>query len=107
MILEKALELSKLIKNSDELQKYKDAKKVLSEKPALEHDLDYYMNLLESLDAAEIPFENLEEEQRDEIEELEKMFAASTEVRNYLASEAELKEILQMIKKIINQGINN
>ena len=107
MILEKAIELSNLIKQSDELQKYKDAKKILSGKPSLEHDLEYYMNLLESRDDAEISFENLEEEQREEIEELEKMLGDSPEVRNYLASEAEIKEILQIINKIINQGINN
>lgn len=107
MILEKALELSKLIKGSEEFNKYKKTKKSLAEIPALAHDLDYYMNLLDSLDAAEIPFENLEEDQRDEIEELEKMFAESNEVKSYLASEAELKEMLKMINKIINKGMNN
>lgn len=106
MILKKAVELSNLIKNSEELQKYKTAKKILSENPAIEHDLDYYLNLLDSLDTSEISFENLEDDQRDEIEELEKMFSENNAAKDYLAREAELKEILQMINKIINQGLN-
>jgi cell fate (sporulation/competence/biofilm development) regulator YlbF (YheA/YmcA/DUF963 family) len=51
-------------------------------------------------------FENLEDEQREEIEELEKMFNESSVVKNYVASEADLKEMLQMINKIINQAMN-
>ncbi len=106
MVLEKALEMSNLIKESDELKRYLAAKKELSDNPELEHDLNYYINLLESLDVSEMSFENLEDEQREEIEELEKMFNESSVVKNYVASEADLKEMLQMINKIINQAMN-
>lgn len=106
MILEKAKEMSNLIKGSKELEKFKLAKKNLADNPSLEHDLNYYMNLMENLDLSEMSFENLQEEQREEIEELEKMFAKSKVVKEYLASEAELTETLKMINKIINQAIN-
>jgi cell fate (sporulation/competence/biofilm development) regulator YlbF (YheA/YmcA/DUF963 family) len=43
MVLEKALEMSNLIKDSDELKRYLAAKKELSDNPELEHDLNYYI----------------------------------------------------------------
>ena len=106
MIIDKAVEISNLIKESEELNRYKNAKNELKNNPDLEHDLNYYMNLLESLDTSEISFENLEDDQREEIEELEKMFSNSDVVKNFLSSEAELKEMLKMINKIINQAMN-
>lgn len=106
MIIDKAVEISNLIKESEEFNRYKNAKKELKNNPDLEHDLNYYMNLLESLDTSEISFENLEDDQREEIEELEKMFSNSDVVKNFLSSEAELKEMLKMINKIINQAMN-
>jgi cell fate (sporulation/competence/biofilm development) regulator YlbF (YheA/YmcA/DUF963 family) len=106
MIIDKAVEISNLIRESEELIRYKNAKKELKENPELEHDLNYYINLLDSLDASEISFENLEEDQREEIELLEEMFSKNSIVKDYLSSEANLKEMLTMINKIINQAMN-
>ncbi len=96
MIIDKAVEISNLIRESKELK----------ENPELEHDLNYYINLLDSLDASEISFENLEEDQREEIELLEEMFSKNSIAKDYLSSEANLKEMLTVINKIINQATN-
>ena len=75
MIIEKAIEMSKLIEQSEILKQYTDAKNALAENSELKEDLDYYLNLVDNLDSAEMAFEDLEADQRKEIEELEMLFS--------------------------------
>ncbi len=106
MIINKALEMSVMIKESEELRRYQEAKKALSENPQLEYDLLFYLSLMEDMERSDMSFENLDSEKQDEIEALETFFSENKTIQNYLASEAEVKQMLTMINAIINKAIN-
>ena len=106
MIIKKALEISEEIKKSPEVLNFTAAKKALAAEPELEERFNHYLDILESLEFAELSFENLDTAQQREIEFLEDMFSNNPVIRNYLAKEEELKQMLNTINVIINNAIN-
>ncbi|MEC9489579.1 MAG: YlbF family regulator [Halanaerobiales bacterium] len=100
-----ARRLQRKLKNSDEYQKYQELRKKVLEKEGSKKMLLDYQNLMMEMQSKRMSGEELSEEDKERLQNLQNFIEINNNVKKYLEAEYALSQTIQDIQKIIFSDI--
>ncbi|TDO83322.1 cell fate (sporulation/competence/biofilm development) regulator YlbF (YheA/YmcA/DUF963 family) [Halanaerobium saccharolyticum] len=100
-----ARRLQRKLKNSDEYQKYQDLREKVMEKEGSKKMLLDYQNLMMEMQSKRMSGEELSQEDKERLQNLQNFIEINNNVKKYLEAEYALSQTIQDIQKIIFSDI--
>jgi cell fate (sporulation/competence/biofilm development) regulator YlbF (YheA/YmcA/DUF963 family) len=100
-----ARRLQRKLKNSDEYQKYQELREKVMEKEGSKKMLLDYQNLMMEMQSKRMSGEELSQEDKEKLQNLQNFIEINNNVKKYLEAEYALSQTIQDIQKIIFSDI--
>ena len=100
-----ARRLKRKLENSDEYQNYLELRKKVMAKEGSKKMLLYYQNLMMEMQTKRMSGEELSEEDKEKLQNLQNFIEINNNVKKYLEAEYALSQTIQDIQKIIFSDI--
>ena len=100
-VYDTARKLERKIKNSEEYQNYQELKKKIEEKSGSKKMLLDYQNLMIEMQTKRMRGEELNEEDKERLRNLQNLIEINNNVKKYLEAEYQLSQMINDLQKII------
>ena len=100
-VYDTARRLERKLKNSDEYQNYQELRKKVEQKDGSKKMLLDYQNLMMEMQTKRMSGEELDEEDKERLQNLQNLIEINNNVKKYLEAEYQLSQMINDIQKII------
>lgn len=100
-VYDQARRLQRKLKDSEEYQKYQELRKKVMEKSGSKKMLIDYQNLMMKMQSKRISGEEINEEDKEKLQNLQNLIEINNNVKKYLEAEYQLSKMINDIQKIV------
>lgn len=100
-VYDSARRLERKIKNSDQYQKYQELRKKVQNNSGSKKMLIDYQNLMMEMQSKRMSGEELNEEDKERLQNLQNLIEINNNVKKYLEAEYQLSQMINDLQKII------